>query len=112
MGDTLLVVQDNNNASFLYALDKKTGREWKQPRDEGSGWTTPFVLEHGGRTEVIISGSNAVRSDDPRTGKCARRQCGGLGSNPVPMAVADDEFVYTMSGHRSPAGLAIALGVR
>ena len=110
VGDTLLVVQDNNNASFLYALDKKTGRElWKQPRNEGSGWTTPFVLEHGGRTEVIISGSNAVRSYDPRTGN-VWWQCGGLGSNPVPMAVADDEFVYTMSGHRSPAGLAIALG--
>jgi outer membrane protein assembly factor BamB len=110
VGDTLLVVQDNNNASFLYAFDKKTGRElWKQPRDEGSGWTTPFVLEHGGRTEVIISGSNAVRSYDPATGN-VWWQCGGLGSNPVPMAVADDEFVYTMSGHRNPAALAIALG--
>jgi outer membrane protein assembly factor BamB len=110
VGDTLLVVQDNNNASFLYALDKKTGRElWKQPRDEGSGWTTPFVLEHGGRTEVIISGSNAVRSYDPKTGN-VWWQCGGLGSNPVAMVVADDEAVYTMSGHRNPAGMAIALG--
>jgi outer membrane protein assembly factor BamB len=110
VGDTLLVVQDNNNASFLYALDKKTGRElWKQPRDEGSGWTTPFVLEHGGRTEVIISGSNAVRSYDPKTGN-VWWQCGGLGANPVAMVVADDEAVYTMSGHRNAAGMAIELG--
>ena len=110
VGDTLLVVQDNNNASFLYALDKKTGRElWKQPRDEGSGWTTPFVLEHGGRTEVIISGSNAVRSYDPKTGN-VWWQCGGLGANPVAMVVADDEAVYAMSGHRNMAGMAIELG--
>jgi outer membrane protein assembly factor BamB len=110
VGDTLLVVQDNNNASFIYALDKKSGRElWKQPRDEGSGWTTPFVLEHGGRTEVIVSGSNAVRSYDPKTGN-VWWQCGGLGSNPVPMAVADADTVYAMSGHRNPAALAIALG--
>jgi len=108
--DLLLVVQDNNADSFIYALDKKTGRElWKQPRDEGSGWTTPFVLDRGDRTEVIVSGSNAVRSYDPNTGN-VWWQCGGLGSNPVPMAVADDEAVYTMSGHRNPAGLAIALG--
>jgi outer membrane protein assembly factor BamB len=110
VGDTLLMVQDNNNASFLYALDKKTGRElWKQPRDEGSGWTTPFVLEHGGRTEAIISGSNAVRSYDPASGN-VWWQCAGLGSNPVSMVVADDEAVYAMSGHNSPAGMAIALG--
>jgi outer membrane protein assembly factor BamB len=110
VGDTLLVVQDNNAASFLYAFDKKTGRElWKQPRNERSGWTTPFVLEHDGRTEVIVSGSNAVRSYDPATGN-VWWQCSGLGSNPVPMAVADDQAVYTMSGHREPAGLAIALG--
>jgi outer membrane protein assembly factor BamB len=110
VGDTLLVVRDNNNASFLHALDKRTGREiWKQPRDERSGWTTPFVLQHGGRTEVIISGSNAVRSYDPATGN-VWWQCSGLGSNPVPMAVADGDTVYAMSGHREPAGLAIALG--
>jgi outer membrane protein assembly factor BamB len=110
VGETLLVVRDNNSASFLHAFDKKTGRElWNQPRDEGSGWTTPFVLEHNGRTEVIISGAKAVRSYDPTTGN-VRWQCAGLGSNPVPMAVADAENVYVMSGHRNPAGLAIALG--
>lgn len=109
-GDILLVLQDNNADSFLYALDKRTGRElWRAPRDEGSGWTTPFVLDHNGRTEVIVSGSNAVRSYDPATGKLWW-QCSGLGANPVPMAVADRERVYVMSGHRDPAALAIALG--
>ena len=110
VGDTLLVVQDNNADSFLYAFDKRTGRElWRQPRDEGSGWTTPYILEHNGRTEAIVSGSNAVRSYDPATGK-VWWQCSGLGSNPVPMAVADREQVYLMSGHRNPAAFAVALG--
>jgi len=110
VGDTLLVVQDNNADSFLYAFDKRTGREqWRQPRDEGSGWTTPYILEHNGRTEAIISGSNAIRSYDPATGN-VWWQCSGLGANPVSMAVADRERVYLMSGHRDPAGLAVALG--
>lgn len=109
-GNVLLVLQDNNADSFLYAFDKRSGRElWRQARDEGSGWTTPFVLEHAGRTEAIVSGSNAVRSYDPATGKLWW-QCSGLGANPVPMAVADSERVYVMSGHRNPAALAIALG--
>lgn len=109
-GDALVVVQDNNGESFVYAFDKRTGKElWKQARDEESGWTTPFVLEHGGHTQVVINGSKAVRSYDPRDGKLLW-QCSGLGSNPVPMVVADERAVYAMSGHRNPAGLAIKLG--
>ena len=109
-GDKLFVLQDNNDRSFLYALDKKTGRElWKKERDERSGWTTPYILEHGGKTQVVVNGSNAVRSYDAATGELIW-QCSGLGSNPVPVVVADDRHVYAMSGHREPAALAIELG--
>lgn len=109
-GNILLVLQDNNADSYLYALDKKTGREiWKTERDEGSGWTTPYVLEHGGTTQVIVSGARAVRSYNLQTGE-QLWECAGLGSNPVAMIVADDETVYAMSGHRNPAGMAIKLG--
>lgn len=106
----LVVVQDNNGPSFVYAFDAATGKEvWKQPRDERSGWTTPYIFEHSGKTQVVINGSRAVRSYDLRTGELLW-QCGGLGSNPVPMIVADDRAVYAMSGHQSPTGLAIKLG--
>jgi len=110
VGDALIVLQDNNRESYLYAFDKKTGKElWKKSRDEGSGWTTPYVLTHDGQIQVVISGSNAIRSYDPKTGELIW-QCSGLGSNPVPMIVSDDTTVYAMSGHRQPMALAIALG--
>jgi outer membrane protein assembly factor BamB len=97
--------------SYLYAFDKKTGKEiWKQKREERSGWTTPYITEASGRTQVIISGSNAIRSYDLATGELIW-QCSGLGSNPVPMVVADATAVYAMSGHRPPTvAMAIQLG--
>jgi outer membrane protein assembly factor BamB len=109
-GDVLVVLQDNNGASYLYAFDKKTGRElWKKTRDEGSGWTTPYFVRHGGHTQVMVNGSNAIRAYDLATGELLW-QCSGLGSNPIPMVVSDESTIYAMSGHRNGAALAIALG--
>ncbi|VTU00001.1 Putative uncharacterized protein OS=Rhodopirellula baltica (strain SH1) GN=RB5272 PE=4 SV=1: PQQ_2 [Gemmataceae bacterium] len=43
-GDRLVVQCDNEEKSFLVALDKKTGKElWRTDRAERSGWSTPFV---------------------------------------------------------------------
>lgn len=109
-GDALIVLQDNNGPSFIHALDKRTGRElWKTERREGSGWTTPLVLREGDRTEVIVSGSNAVRAYDAKTGEQIW-ECAGLGSNPVPMIVANETALFAMSGHRDETGLAIRRG--
>jgi len=111
VGNAVIVVQDNNQASFIHALDRKTGKElWKKSRDEGSNWTTPYFLERDGKPQVIVSGAKAVRSYDPRTGEVLW-QCGGLGVNVIPMVVSDRDSVYAMSGQRtSPMAMAIKLG--
>ena len=109
--NVVIVIQDNNQASFIYAFDKKSGKElWKKSRDEGSSWTTPYVLERDGKRQVIVNGSKAVRSYDPHTGDVLW-QCAGLGNNVIPMVVTDERTVYAMSGQRtSPMGIAIKLG--
>jgi outer membrane protein assembly factor BamB len=111
VGDAVIVLQDNNGVSYIYAFDKKTGNElWKKKREEGSSWTTPFVLEREGKIQIIINGANAVRSYDPKTGDVLW-QCSGLGVNVIPMVVADPRAVYAMSGQRtSPMAMAIKLG--
>jgi len=39
----------------VYALDKRTGKElWRTPRNEGTGWSTPLVIEHGGKQQVVV----------------------------------------------------------
>jgi len=61
----LFVVNDNDDKSELLAWDAKTGKElWRADRDEKSNWATPFIWHSGQRTELITSGSRAVRSYD------------------------------------------------
>jgi outer membrane protein assembly factor BamB len=63
--DRIYLVNDNEEDSYLLALDAKTGNEvWRIPRDEKSNWATPFVWENGQRTEIVTPGSGLVRSYD------------------------------------------------
>ena len=64
-GDRLYIVNDNEEQSYLLALDKKTGEEiWKVERDEKSNWATPFIWKNAERTEIVTAGTNRVRSYD------------------------------------------------
>ncbi|TWU06378.1 outer membrane protein assembly factor BamB family protein [Stieleria varia] len=61
----LYYCNDNDQASYLLALDARSGKElWRTPRDEESNWATPFVWENDLRTELVTPGSEAVRSYD------------------------------------------------
>lgn len=63
--DRLYVVNDNEEASYLLALDKRTGNEiWRVPRDEKSNWSTPYVWVNDRRTEIVTPGTDLVRSYD------------------------------------------------
>jgi outer membrane protein assembly factor BamB len=109
-GNTLIVLWDNESDSFVYAFDKRTGKElWKQRRDEKTGWTTPYVLTHQGVTQVIINATNKVRSYHLETGELIW-ECGGQTTNAIPSVVADGEYVYAVSGYRGNMAMAIALG--
>jgi len=109
--DTVIVNwDDETEGDFIIALDNRTGKEfWKNARNEHTGWSTPFVVEHGGKVQVIVSGTSKIRSYDFESGK-ELWSCGGLGSNPIPTPVVGGDTVYVMSGHREPKLLAISLG--
>ncbi len=63
--DTLYIQNDNEQSSYLVAIDKKTGNEkWKITREEKSNWSSPYVWKHPSRTEVITAGTQGVRSYD------------------------------------------------
>jgi len=106
-GDTLVLNWDHEGDSFIVALDKLSGEErWKVARDEPTSWSTPLVVEDGGRALVVTSGSNFVRAYDLTSGKEIWR-AGGLGLNCIPAPVADDQTLFLMSGYREAAGMAI-----
>ena len=61
----LYLVNDNEEESWLMALDAKTGDEiWKVARKEKSNWSTPYVWENKLRTEIITPGSQLSRAYD------------------------------------------------
>lgn len=108
--DKIILTFDHEGDSFLVALDKRTGKElWRSPRDEQSSWSTPLIIEHAGRRQVIISATKKVRSYDVQTGKVIW-ECAGLGSNVIPAPIHHNGVVYVMSGHRDPKLMAIRLG--
>ncbi len=108
-GDNLLLNWDQEVDSALYCLDPKTGAtKWKTPRDEHTSWNTPLVVEHKGRTQVIVNGTERIRSYDLADGK-EIWQCGGMTVNAIPSAVAANGVVYVMSGYKGSKALAISL---
>lgn len=63
--DRLYMVVDNEEESFLLALDKSTGKEvFRVARDEKSNWSTPYIWEHNEATEIVTLGTDRVRSYD------------------------------------------------
>lgn len=110
LGNRLFLVFDHEAESFMVAVDKRNGKElWRVSRTEPSSWSTPVAIEHNGRTEIVVSATNKVRSYDPQTGKVLWESA-GLGSNVIPVPVYNNGLVYVMSGHRDPKLMAIKLG--
>jgi outer membrane protein assembly factor BamB len=108
-GDTLVVPWDHEGADFVVALDAATGRErWRRERDEPTNWTTPHVVEHGGRTQAVVGGTNKLLAYDLQTGEPVW-QAAGLTQNVIPTPVSADGVVYAMSGFRGSALRAIRL---
>ncbi len=63
--DRLYLVNDNDEDSWLMALDAITGDEiWRTERDEKSNWATPFIWQNEKRTEIVTPGTGKVRSYD------------------------------------------------
>jgi outer membrane protein assembly factor BamB len=109
-GDTVVVNWDTEGDDFIAALDKRTGRElWRVPRDEPTGWSTPLIVEFGGRKQVIVNATKKVRSYDLATGR-EIWSCSGQTANAIPSPVAAGDMVYLTSGFMGSALQAIRLG--
>jgi outer membrane protein assembly factor BamB len=109
-GNTVVVVWDHEGDDFIVALDKATGKElWRTPRDEATGWSTPLVLDYGGKQQVVVNASGKVRSYDLASGK-EIWSCAGQTANAIPTPVADADTVYVTSGFRGSALYAFTLG--
>lgn len=109
-GEMIVVNWDHEGEDFIVALDKRTGAErWRQERDEPTSWATPLAVQFGGRTQIVVSGTNRIRSYELETGK-QLWECGGMTMNVIPTPLEEEGVVYVASGFRGNAVLAIQLG--
>lgn len=108
-GSTVVVVWDHDGDDFIVALDKTTGNElWRTPRNDDTGWSTPLVIDHQGKPQVVVNATRKVRSYDLATGK-QLWECAGQTANAIPSPVATADTVYLTSGFRGSALFAVRL---
>ena len=97
--DQVIVVYDNHEASYIMAIDLKTGKErWRNSREERSTWATPYVWQHDLRTEIVVNGKKRIRSYD-LSGKLLWELGGKMSNLIIPSPFAADGLVYVTSGY-------------
>ncbi len=108
-GDTLVVNWDHDGPCYVVAFDKRTGRQlWKVDRDEDTSWSSPIIIEHDDKPQLIVTGTNRVRGYDLANGKVIW-ECGGLSSNVVATPVFAEGMLFAGSSYEKRSLLAIRL---
>ncbi|HJR08271.1 MAG TPA: PQQ-binding-like beta-propeller repeat protein [Pyrinomonadaceae bacterium] len=95
-----------DDASYVLRINKATGKTvWKVERptdaiqESPDAYTTPALLRHAGRTEIVITGGDIVTGHDPATGK-ELWHAGGLNPENAPFyrivasPVVHDGIIY------------------
>jgi outer membrane protein assembly factor BamB len=96
--DRLYVVNDNDEQSYLMALDKKTGKQiWKIDREIGTNWATPYIWENEKRAELIVPATKAVRSYD--LDGTVLWEFKGMSSIAIPVPFSKHGLLYITSGY-------------
>lgn len=94
---------DNEENSFLAALDSKTGEEkWRVSREEKSNWGTPIIWKNSKRTELVVQGLK-TRSYNPETGELFWELDMGGGRN-ITSPVAEGDMVFVGNEKRKDGG--------
>jgi len=97
-GGRLYIVNDNDEQSFIVAIDKLTGDEvWRVDRDEKSNWATPFIWENSLRTEIVTPATGRVRSYSLEGDLLW--ELGGMSSIAIPTPFVKFGLLYVSSGY-------------
>jgi len=96
--DKLFIQNDNDDQSFIVALDKKTGEQiWRVERDEKSNWATPYIWKNQQRTELVTAARGKIRSYN-LDGQ-PLWELGGMSSIVIPTPLAEHGLLYVTSGY-------------
>jgi outer membrane protein assembly factor BamB len=110
---TLFLLCDHAPASYLLALDARTGKDrWRADRGKGrASYSTPLVVPGPDGAEVIVNSNERIDAYDAATGKHLWHT-GGVNRFPIPMPVIHDGVLYMSRGYRSGPYMAVRPGGR
>ncbi len=98
---TLVVNWDQEDQSFVAAFDAKDGSViWKVDRPEPTSWSSPIIIDQGGRKQVVVAGTGRIRGYDLKTGEVIW-SCGGLSHNVCATPVYADGMLYAGSSYET-----------
>ena len=112
----VILVCDGIDQQFVIALDRETGKTvWKTDRppkraDDGQlqkAYSTPLVITHDGRDQLVVPSAQWVVSYAPLTGEELWRVDHGDGFSTIPRPVYGNGLVYICSGYAQSKLLAI-----
>jgi outer membrane protein assembly factor BamB len=109
--DLIILLCDHDRASYLLALDKRTGKEqWKKDRGTGRvSYSTPLVFPGPFRDELIVNSSERIDAYNPLNGELLWH-VGSPRQSPIPSPVFHDSVIYMSRGYRNSDFLAIRPG--
>jgi len=108
--DVLYMQIDNEENSFLAALDAKTGEEkWRIDRDEKSNWGTPIIWNNSKRTELVAPGLK-TRGYNPENGELFW-ELDMQGGRNITSPVADGDMLFVGNEMRRNGG-GVLFGVK
>jgi outer membrane protein assembly factor BamB len=112
-GDLLIVNWDQEDESFLVALNKLTGDTvWKASRTgEVTSWNTPLVTTFNEKRIIVVNGTGKVKAYAAESGE-ELWSCAGQTTNPIPTPVRFQDTVICMSGYRGAYACSIPLNSR
>jgi outer membrane protein assembly factor BamB len=105
-GDTLIMLCDQAEGSFLVAVNKDNGKQlWRRNRPARlESWTTPILYPATGKPKsVIVSGSQWVDAYDLATGK-NRWALGDVGGGPVSSPVLVNDMLFVNAPNHGEQG--------
>jgi len=110
--DQLILLCYHDRASYLLALDAKTGGvRWKADQAQGvTSYSTPMVVETAtGTAEIVVNSSLGLAGHDAATGRLLWR-FDEANRFPVPTPAQHDGVIYASRGYRSSPFMAIRPG--
>ncbi len=100
---------DNEEKSFLIALDGKTGEEkWRIDRTGRTSWSSPIIWKNKIRTELVVCGAGNVTAYDPGTGE-SLWTLSGTGGAFSASPTCDESRIYLGNSGRNSRGPLIAV---